>query len=140
MTFTKFVVVGAVLFALFSFSSERSGREGISLGNVAAASTLREKARDRAGRIGARLLGPTVRSTLNDTQRTLTDLEPAIKRARPNEISRANKLRLRVAVTDTAALNALGRGQPIVAMKQALAGKQFVTVIRQIVAEEAVFR
>lgn len=126
--------------ALIHFSADRSGTPTIAVGSVAANSTVGTRIRDSVGRVGARLLGPTVRATLKESKRDLADLEPAIRRAKPHEVVRARKLAVKVVALDSAAHRSLAAGRPIRAMQQALDGKQFVKAVKMNVVEEAVFR
>jgi len=142
MSFAKLLLVGIIGLALLSFGAEKRGAAAPTkvVGDAAASTRVGSTIRDRIGRIGATLMGPVVRTTLDETQTSLAELAPAISRARPNDVRRAHQFRARIAALDSASLASLDQGRPILAMKQALGGKQFLTAIRQTVFEETVFK
>lgn len=140
MSLRKLFLVAVIGVALVSLTAEQNGASPIAAGTLAPAASVGARVRARIGHLGARLMAPTVHSTLDKSERDLEELEPAIRRAQPHEIIRARKLAAKVVALDSAANHSLNTGHPIRALRQALGGKQFVTAVRQNVLEEAVFR
>lgn len=110
------------------------------LGSVVAEVGRVARAKEIMGDVGARVVGPAVRSMMRDTQRLLAELEPAIARAKPAEARRAHELTKKIAEYDSAAVRSLRDGAPMAAIRYAVRGKGMIPSVRQVVAEENAFR
>lgn len=101
-----------------------------------AASSVMERVGVAAGRLGARMAAPVVRSMSRDTRLLLADLEPAIKRAPPHVALKARKLSKQLLEADSTSHQRIADGAPIEAIRYAMFSKGMIPSVRQIVAEE----
>lgn len=82
------------------------------------------------GSFGSWLAGSSVRSTVAETEQSLTDLQPAIKATRGPDGMRAKNFAAKVSVMDSIALIDLQYGHPVRAAKGAMEAKSILGAVR----------
>lgn len=83
------------------------------------------------GALGSKMVGGSVRGSVDETEQTLRDMSAAIKKARGGDAIRAQQYAKKVVVKDSSALSDLHLGRPVSAIRNAMEAKSLLNAVRQ---------
>ena len=92
--------------------------------------SLGEKFQYSVGSATGKVVGGSIRKSVEETEASLLELKPAIKKAKGNDGVRARTTAQKIMYADSMALDNLYMGRPIKAMKQSMEAKSLLNVVR----------
>jgi hypothetical protein len=82
------------------------------------------------GHFGTKLVGGTVRNMVEETEQALKDMQPAIKKSRGSDGTRARKNAAKIMGMDSVAIYSLEYGHPVEAVRQSMEAKSLLNSVR----------
>lgn len=83
------------------------------------------------GALGAKMVGGSVRGSVEETEAALLALRPGIKKARGGDAARAVLYAKKIVVMDSTALEDLYYGRPVSAVRNAMEGKSLLNAVHE---------